>query len=185
MGEPKQLLDIDGRPMLLVVADPLVSCNRIDRTVIVTNSLVASALDFTATGATAVLNDEPDAEMIDSIRLGIGELQHHCELQVDDGILICPGDQPGLLAVQVAECCAVFYEHPGKIIIATHDGKRGHPLIFPAALIPFVMSNVCDNGLRELVTAHEGNIAEVELTNSAVLRNVNTPEDYNQARSSG
>jgi molybdenum cofactor cytidylyltransferase len=178
MGQPKQLMDIAGRPMLLVVADPLIACGQVECTVVVTNSLVASALDINATGATVLLNDEPDAEMIDSVRLGIEELQHRCELNVDDGILICPGDQPGLSVGEIARCCAAFDDQPGRIIVATHDGKRGHPLIFPASRIPFLMSQACDKGLRELVTTHEDNLAVVEIHNSAVLRNVNTPDDF-------
>ncbi len=178
MGRPKQLMDIAGRPMLLTVLDPLVACQHIEHTVVVTNSLIASALDLNPTGATVVLNDEPDAEMIDSVRLGIEELQQHCELNVDDGILICPGDQPGLSVVDIADCCAVFFKQPGRIVVAAHDGKRGHPLILPASRIPLLMSPACDRGLRELVTAHEDNVVVVELHNSAVLRNVNTPDDF-------
>lgn len=182
MGQPKQLMDIAGQPMMLAVADPIVSCNRIEHTVIVTNSMVASSLDLNSSGAMVVLNDEPDAEMIDSVRLGIDTLQHHCELNVEDGILICPGDQPGLTAAEIADCCAVFFERPGRIVVATHDGKRGHPLIFPASRIPFLMSQACDRGLREIITAHEDNVAVIEIHNSAVLRNINTPEDFQRLR---
>ncbi len=178
MGQPKQLLPVDGQPMLLSVIDPLVCCDRINRTLVVTNSLVAAEIDIGQTGAMVVLNDEPDAEMIDSLRLGVDELQKVCELQVDDGILICPGDQPGLASAEVAECCSVFQHQPGRIIVAAHDGKRGHPIIFPASRIPFLMSPACDTGLRELVSAHEENVVMVEIANSAVLRNINTPDDY-------
>ncbi len=178
MGQPKQLMLVDGQPMLLSVIDPVVSCDRINHTFVVTNSLVAAEIDIGQTGAMVVLNDEPDAEMIDSLRLGVDELQKMCELQVDDGILICPGDQPGLASAEVAECCSVFQCRPGRIIVAAHDGKRGHPIIFPASRIPFLMSPACDTGLRELVSAHEENVVMVEIANSAVLRNINTPDDY-------
>jgi len=184
MGQPKQLMAVAGQPMLLCVLEPVVECDRIARAVVVTNSLVASKVDLAGTDAVVVLNDEPDAEMVDSLRLGIDALQKVTELQVDDGIMICPGDQPGMAAAEIAECCNQFQKKPGKIIIAAHDGKRGHPIIFPASRIPFLMSPACDRGLRELVLAHEEHVVNVELTNSAVLRNINTPEDYQRVSDS-
>ena len=177
MGQPKQLIDIAGRPMLLTVVTPLVACDDINSVTVVTNSLVASSLDLAGAGAAVKLNDEPDAEMIDSLRLGISAIQCGHELNVDDGILICPGDQPGLTTEDIAVCCHAFSKHPAHITIAAHDGKRGHPIIFPASRIPFVMSRHCDRGLRELIEAHTDLIQLVECPNSAVLRNVNTPDD--------
>lgn len=177
MGQPKQLMDIAGRPMLLAVAAPLVACDDIHSVTVVTNSLVASALDISGSGAAVVLNDEPDAEMIDSLRVGISTIQADHELNLDDGILICPGDQPGLTTADIAACCHAFGKHPAHITIAAHDGKRGHPVIFPASRIPFVMSRDCDAGLRQLIEAHADQVRPVECPNSAVLRNLNTLDD--------
>jgi molybdenum cofactor cytidylyltransferase len=182
MGQPKQLMGIGGRPMLLAVIEPAVQCDRVAGVTVVTNSLVASSLDIVGAGVSVILNDEPDAQMIDSVRLGIAAIQHDHELNVDDGILICPGDQPGLTVDDVSRCCDAFFEQPSRIVVAAHDGQRGHPLIFPASRIPFVMSQACDRGLRELVEAHAELIRLVECTNSAVLRNVNTPEDFKRMR---
>ena len=178
MGRPKQLLAVDGKPMLLAVVEPILACEQIAGVTVVTNSLVASTIDLPGVGADVVLNDEPDAEMIDSIRLGITEVQRRHDLAPDTGILICPGDQPGLCAGDIVPCCKAFLEKPGKIIIAAHDGKPGHPLIFPASYIPFVMSGACDNGLRELPEQHPQAVVKVEIASSAVVRNINTPADY-------
>jgi molybdenum cofactor cytidylyltransferase len=178
MGSPKQLLEVEGRPMLLAVVDPLSTCPQVAAVLVVTNSLVASTLDLTQTGASVVLNDEPDAEMIDSVRLGVTEFQTQCDLAARDGILICPGDQPGLSVDDITRCCQAFLEIPGKIIVATHDGKTGHPLIFPASLIPCMMSSACDTGLRELPRQHAPMVTRHELTSPAVTRNINTPPDY-------
>lgn len=182
MGQPKQLMAIDGRPMLLAVIAPLVACERIGSVTVVTNSVVASSLDIAGAGADLALNDEPDAEMIDSLRVGITALQNAHGLNIDDGVLVCPGDQPGLVAADIAACCLAFDRNPAGITIAAHNGKRGHPVIFPASRIPFVMSRDCDGGLRELIEVHTRLIQLVECTNLAVLRNVNTPDDFKRMR---
>jgi molybdenum cofactor cytidylyltransferase len=180
MGRPKQLLDIDGQPMLLAVLDPLSTCPQITAVFVVTNSLVASTLDLSQSGASVVLNDEPDAQMIDSVRLGVSELQRQHDLAPDDGILICPGDQPGLTTGDISCCCQAFVQTSGKIIIAAHNGKTGHPLIFPASLIPFMMSSACNTGLRELPGQHPQAVVYIEIESPAVVRNINTPTDYDR-----
>ncbi len=184
MGQPKQLLDVQGQPMLLAVIEPLTACGLAAGVFVVTNSLVVSTLDLSSVGVSVVLNDEPDAEMIDSVRLGITRIQHEHNLAQDDGILICPGDQPGLIPDDVTRCCRAFIHSPSNIVIASHGGKRGHPMIFPASMIPLVMSNACDTGLRELPQQHPDLVASLELTSSAVVRNVNTPPDYEGLSSS-
>lgn len=178
MGQPKQLMNVGGEPMLLAVAQPIIQCPHVGRTFIVTNSLVVSNLDLSAIDAHVELNDEPDAEMIDSIRKGVESLQRDPGLEIDDGLLICPGDQPGLTIEDIAQCCAAFDAKPSRLVIASHRGKHGHPLILPATRVPQLMSSVCDEGLRELIRAHASDLVTVELDNAAVLRNVNTPEDY-------
>ncbi len=178
MGQPKQLLDVDGQPMLQAVIEPIVACEQVTSTIVVTNSLVASTLDLSISGVGVVLNDEPDAEMIDSVRLGITDLQKRYELDPHTGILICPGDQPGLRTGDIQQCCKAFLDTPNKIIIAAHNGKTGHPMIFPASYIPFIMSGACDTGLRELPNQHSQAVVAVEIASSAVVRNINTPQDY-------
>lgn len=164
--------------MLLTVVEPIASCPEITAVIIVTNSLVASSLELAGPNLSVQLNDEPDAQMIDSVRLGVEKLQREQSLAPDDGILICPGDQPGLTIDDIARCCRVFSQTPEKIIIAAHDGKRGHPMIFPASLVPCVMSDACDAGLRELPQQYPQLVVTLELTTSAVVRNINTPPDY-------
>ena len=178
MGQPKQLLEVAGQPMLLAVLEPLIACELVASVFVVTNSLVASSLDIAETDASVVLNDDPDAEMIDSVRQGVTELQRRHELTPDDGVLICPGDQPGLTTDDITRCCQVYLQSPTKITIASHGDKRGHPMIFPASMIPLVMSNACDAGLRALPEAQAERVVTATCAGPAVLRNVNTPDDY-------
>lgn len=179
MGRPKQLLDVNGQPMLLAVIEPITASECVQGVVVVTNSHVAPSLDLDRPKVNVVINDDPKADMIDSVRKALTHLQEREGLTDSDGVLICPGDQPGLTLIDIDHCCQTFLHNQDRIVIATHGGKRGHPLIFPGSLIPFVMSHACDNtGLRALPQQHSDLITEIECTNPAVLRNVNTPDDY-------
>ncbi len=177
MGRPKQLLPIHGQPMLRAVIDPMTNCHGINDITLVTNSLVVSELDLDGLDVCVVINDDPDAEMIDSIRVGINDLQQRQPIEPGEGVLICPGDLPGLRVDDLMTLCIAFARHPERLIVASHGGKRGHPLILPVSCVPMVMSNTCDRGLRHLVDSMADNLMMIETPNPAVLRNINTPED--------
>lgn len=180
MGRPKQLLDVNGQPMLLAVIEPITASECVQGVVVVTNSHVAPSLDLDRPKVNVVINDDPKADMIDSVRKALTHLQEREGLTDSDGVLICPGDQPGLTLIDIDHCCQTFLHNQDRIVIATHHGKRGHPLVFPASMIPFVMSEACANGLRSLPEAHGDRVVTTECQSAAVLRNVNTPEDYDR-----
>jgi len=180
MGRPKQLLDISGRPMLLAVVDPIAASALVQDVVVVTNSLVAPSLNLDQPKVRVVINDDPKTDMIDSLRKALTHLQEQEGLVDSDGVLICPGDQPGLSVDDIELCCQTFLRNQDRIVIATHQGKRGHPLIFPASMVPLVMSDACANGLRSLPQAHDDRVVTTECQSDAVLRNVNSPDDYDR-----
>ena len=93
-------------------------------------------------------NDDPATEMIDSVRMGLEAWAGRERIEATDGILLIPGDQPGVAPECIAACVAAFASDPTHVVVATYQGRRGHPLIFPGELITFVESPACDGGLR-------------------------------------
>lgn len=179
MGRPKQLLAVGGRPMLASVADSLRAAG-VMFVAVVTRSEVAEAIDHSLPSATlVVLNDDPATEMIHSIRMGLDAWAGRVRVLPHDGILIVPGDQPGIPPHCIQACVARFIGNPGSVVVAAWQGRTGHPLIFPATLADFVRSPRCDGGLRALPLAHADRVCRVECDSPAVVRNVNTPADYN------
>jgi len=169
MGAAKQLLPVDGVPMLLKIAAELRQ-STVDDVFVVTHSEIASHLP----GESVIINDDPASEMIDSIRLGLAAHRGSA-----DGFLICLGDQPGISSEDIDRCVEAFRASPQTMVIATHAGRRGHPMIFPAFLADQVSSPLCDEGLNALPREHPQLIREIECGPPAV-QNVNTPEDYRQ-----
>jgi len=193
MGADKLLLDVAGRPLLLAVLEPL-SAADIAGLVVVTRSDLADRLDSCRAydapaggrcSPTLVYNDDPASEMIDSIRLGLSawigggpRSSASRPSTAVDGILVCPADQPGIATADFNACITAFRAEPHRIVVATHHGRRGHPLIFPASLTDFVHSPACDGGLRALREHHPERVMLVECTSPAVVRDIDTPDDY-------
>jgi len=185
MGQPKQLLDVGGRTMLEAVIEPLVTSGCLDGIVVVTHGAIASQIALTAAPHLRVLiNDDETSEMIDSIRMGLRALgaadqaAQRDPARARDGFLVLPGDQPGLSPTDIRTCVEAFRGSSGRIVIATWQGRRGHPIVFPRSLAAFVMSEACDQGLRALAQRHEDLVVTAECESPAVLRNINTAMDY-------
>jgi len=190
MGTAKQLLEIDGRPMLAGVIEAI-SGSGVAGIVVVTHRAIAEKLPPAVLSSAHFLrNDDEQTEMIDSIRLGIGDWERRASLQPRDGLLVCPGDHPRIAAADFRRCIEVYRlaadefdrRQPRRAprIVATQGGRRGHPIIFAAALLDFVRSPACDAGLRELLRAAPDCVREVACDSPGILRDLDAPADLDR-----
>ena len=63
---------------------------------------------------------------------------------------------------------------------ATHDGKRGNPVILPRAVFPAVAQLEGDTGARHLVECGQTAVIDVEIGAAAAV-DVDTPEALRRA----
>jgi CTP:molybdopterin cytidylyltransferase MocA len=173
----KAMLEVAGRPMLLGIIDAL-RAGGVDRVVVVASSEVRSELGRLTAGSNVVANDDPASQMIDSVRIGLDAADR------DDvaGFLVCPCDAAGISAADVRRCVDGFAHFPDRVVIATHAGRRGHPMLFPKSLADAVRSAECDAGLNHLARGHAELVIEVACESPGTLANVNTPADYQRLR---
>ena len=168
MGRDKQLLPVDGQPMLLHTLAALAAAD-IAGVVLVTRAAILERLDLTRlAGVRIAYNEPPDAEMIDSVRIGLQTWQDAAEIAPHDAFLVHPADQPGVSTADIDACIAAIRADPSAIIVASRGGRRGHPLLFPAELGHFVQSPACDAGLRVLPRTYLDRVHEVACTSAGV-----------------
>lgn len=181
-GSVKQLHLVDGKPMLEYVLCAIGDAG-IERTFLVTRREIWYQLaERWSPTVTAVMNEDPDTEMIDSVRLGVRALQDQQTLRAGDGILICPGDLPNLTADSVAACIEAFRIDPSRIVVAAHNGRRGHPLIFTASMISSIESPLCDGGLNQLTREFYDLVRTVDCISSGVVHDVDRTGDLPDIR---
>jgi len=176
-GAPKQLHAIDGTPILDHVLTAMVDSD-VDAVVLVTRNEIWNELgDAWTSNVAVVFNEDPQAEMIDSVRLGISAVVEAFSPTATDGVLICPGDLPFIRADDVAKCLAAFRADPSRIVVAAHGDRRGHPLIFPASLVNAVRSPMCDDGLNRLCQEYSELVKQVSCDSPGVIRDIDTKDD--------
>jgi CTP:molybdopterin cytidylyltransferase MocA len=180
MGFLKQLARVGGGTMLDAVLEA-VSAGGVDGMALVTNAEVRARLDDRWAGRLLVVaNDDPATEMIDSVRLGLAAWARERTIGPHDGFLVCPADHPRLSADDVRACVTAFRETPERIIIACLNGRRGHPIIFPAALTEFVQSPACTGGLNALPRSHADLVREVAGDSPGVTQDVDRRTDWDR-----
>lgn len=98
-----------------------------------------------------------------------------------DGIIICLGDMPGISAQHLNLLLNAFEQSQGQhICIASHQGKRGNPVLLPKSLYADVVLLEGDQGARSLFHKHRDIIELVEVGDDAIFFDVDSPRDIDQ-----
>lgn len=123
-----------------------------------------------------VYNAAHEAGMGGSIAVGIGALGGRAA-----AALIALGDMPSILAEHVAALIAKFAAER-TICVPVRDGRRGHPVLWPADLFHELTSLCGDGGARVVLDRFADRIAEVSIDHSGIYDDVDTVADLDRLR---
>ena len=74
-----------------------------------------------------------------------------------DGALVLLGDMPRITAAHLDRLIAAFAAEGGAaIIVPTHEGRRGNPVLWPRAYFAEMLQLEGDAGAKRLLAAHAG-----------------------------
>ena len=121
-------------------------------------------------------NKEFKSGMLSSVICGLGALPVNTE-----AAMIFPGDQPGISPAVITSMLRAMNEKENGIIIAVHNGRRGHPILIRKKLFKEVGKLNKNIGLRELLSKFQDEICEVVTDEKEILHDIDTLEDYNMA----
>ncbi len=143
---------------------------------------VAAAAQATGVPARFVHNpDYPSGEMLSSIQIGLAALDDPDALH--PAVLLCLGDQPQMQVTTVqavlAAGVASGWQH---VIIPSHNMRAGHPILLPRHLWPAILA--ASDNLRRVLADHQAMVEYLTLQTPSILADLDTPEDYERARSS-
>jgi molybdenum cofactor cytidylyltransferase len=176
MGSQKVVLPYGGSTVVGHIADELLA-GAVDSVLVVVGheaERVREALGDRR--VTVVENPDYRAGMLSSVRCGLRALPDGCE-----AVLLALGDQPAVTSELVDEMIRSHTATGKGIVVPVCDGKRGHPLLFSIRYRDEVLSRFDDVGLRGLLGAHPGDVFELTTPNSAILSDMDRPEDYERA----
>ena len=93
-----------------------------------------------------------------------------------DGILVSLSDLPYLRKESVLAVMEVFCNLGGeKITIPVYNGIPGHPIVLPFRYAEELKALKGDQGARHLIRREEDSVAKLELNDSGIIRDVDSP----------
>jgi molybdenum cofactor cytidylyltransferase len=179
MGGPNKLLaEIGGKPLVRIVVDAVLASRT--RPVVVVTGHQRDKVEAALGGLSVKFVHNPHFAdgLGTSLKAGIAALP----AQVD-GAIVCLGDMPQVDAALIDRLIGAFDpDHGALVVLPTIDGKRGNPVVWSRRFFPDLMTVEGDVGARYLIGRYTEAVAEVPLTGTAALTDVDTPEALEAVR---
>ena len=181
MGGPNKLLaDIGGKPMVRRVVEAALASRA--RPILVVTGHQAESLRAVLAGLNVTFVDNPDyaAGLSSSLKAGIRAVPGHC-----DGALVVLGDMLQLTGAHLDRLIDAFASEPtATIVLPTHAGRPGNPVLWPSDGFAEMLQLDGDAGAKRLLAVHVDRIREVDLGTDAIFADVDTPAALAKERGS-
>lgn len=179
MGEPKMLLPwTNDKTIIEHLVEQLIR-SRVDHIVVVTGHggdeirRLLKPLDIIL-----VQNRHyRQGEMLSSLKAGLQALPPSVA-----AAMIVLGDQPRLEPKVIYKVLKSYAETTRTIAAPSYNHRRGHPIVIGRTHWKEILALREDQSLRDVLNAHQDEILYVDVNTDSVLRDVDTPFDYNQER---
>jgi CTP:molybdopterin cytidylyltransferase MocA len=158
MGRPKQLAELDGRP-LLAHALAAVDHGAVDRVVVALGGAAQEVLDRVDLG-------RAEPVVVEGWAAGMGHALAGALARAGGdwrAVVVVLGDQPLVSGAAVARVVEAWRAGAGPVVTAAYGGRPGHPKLFDRRLEPELLRLAGDAGARALVAAHPEWVHQVEV----------------------
>jgi molybdenum cofactor cytidylyltransferase len=169
-GSPKQLVRLQGRPLLQRTVANAVDVAGHSVTVVLGAHADELAPLLRHSPASIVINREWSEGIGSSIRAGIARMPSSA-----DAVLLLLADQAAVTVEDLRRMIGVWRRQPHCIVAARYDSIVGVPAIFPRADYAALAGLRGDQGARVLLRGKSDRIVPVALASAAI--DIDTPED--------
>jgi molybdenum cofactor cytidylyltransferase len=179
MGRPKVLLPWTNGTSILDQILMQLAAGGVHHVIVVTGHAAeeVESISLRHGVASAHNPDFETGEMLSSLKVGL----HAMPANVSAALVVL-GDQPRLQSCVVQQVLHAYAEGKGDIVAPSYQMRRGHPILIDRRYWDELLALPDDGAPRDVINAHSDRIAYVNVDNDSVLNDVDTPEDYDEAR---
>lgn len=178
LGRPKQLLELDGEPLVRRAARAAAEAG-FDPVIVVVGAAEAEVRAALAGGAFAVVtNPDWPSGVASSVRRGLETL---LALRPDaGGVLLAACDQPRLGAAHLAALAGALEGGGHAVAASSYAGTVGVPALFSRAVFDELRALDGEQGAKRVVTRDPGRVVSVALPGGE--RDIDTEADWTAER---
>jgi molybdenum cofactor cytidylyltransferase len=178
MGYPKMLLPWGQVSVIRHVCQQVLACGLFEVVVVIGDRADAVRAQIEDLPVRIVFNPRyAQDEMLSSLQVGLAEIWHSC-----DACLVVLGDQALLTPEVIQAIPQAYFAGYGEIVTPTYEGQQGHPVLIDKHYWQELMALPPGSAPRDMLRKRRNLIYQVVMGTDAVVRDLDTPEDYQQAR---
>jgi len=174
MGKSKQLLEINGQPLLRHTVNLALACGTGDVIVVLGSGEQVHTDLVKELPVHTVINHYWKSGIGSSIKTGLHYLVR--EVPEAKGIIILVCDQPELTSDHLASLVETFLRTGKSIIASKYDGTAGVPALFSRAFFSNLLIIADDHGAKKLIEQFPDQVITVDFPGGAM--DLDTPDDY-------
>ncbi len=114
-----------------------------------------------------------ESEMIESLQVGLAAVSSQA-----GAALVVLGDQPQIESEVVEAVLKLYFREQPELVVPSYARRRGHPWLVACSLWPELLMLQPDQSMRDFMNAHETAIAYLEVDRPSVLKDLDTPQDW-------
>jgi molybdenum cofactor cytidylyltransferase len=96
--------------------------------------------------------------------------------------MVVLGDQPYIQPKIIGQVLTAYAEGKGDIVAPSYQMRRGHPILIDRRYWAEILGLPVNGAPRDVINAHPERTAYITVDSDKVLRDLDTPEDYERAR---
>lgn len=176
MGRLKAMLPLEGSTVLARCIRSLLDGGASDIYVVTGHMSHTIGEEVRILGMHEIYNPDFDQGMFSSVRAGVKALPDDTE-----AFFILPVDIPLVRPSTIRALTFDYTDNPTDIVYPCFNGERGHPPLISSELIPEIIAHDGHRGLRAVLERHEDRARDRHMPDLGILRDLDTPEDYEKA----
>lgn len=183
MGRPKLALMLHGQTVLEHVIAAARTAGASPVLVVIAPRAADLAAIARASSADVFQLAEDTPDMRTTVQAGLDWLEQTHRFSPDDAWLLLPADHPTLDAAAIVPLIEQARgDVAGDVFLPVFEGKRGHPTLIRFRIAPDIRALPPETGLNVLFRKLGSRVREVPSPSADVLRDMDTPEDYEALR---
>lgn len=169
-GSPKQLVRVDGRPLLHAAVSRAVEVAGHSVSVVLGAYAAELAPLLSHSTASIVINREWSEGMASSIRAGVSRLPGTC-----GGVMLILADQAAVTSEDLRRLATAWRRQTDYIVAAQYGSTLGAPAVFPSSSFRDLAELRGDRGAQSLFKRNPDRVVRVRMDSAAI--DIDTPED--------
>jgi molybdenum cofactor cytidylyltransferase len=169
--DTKVLALLAGKPLIRHVAEAALASKASQSLVVVGHASERIELALSGLRLRFLHNDNPEAGLSSSLKLGLAAVQESTE-----GAVILLADMPYVTSALIDRLIDAFEAAPAETmaVVPVLNGRRGNPVLLSRRMFAAVQDIEGDHGARSLIDALDEGVVAVPIDDAAVAFDIDT-----------